>query len=523
MTQEKGLSTFSRRTFLGLGASAALLAGAGLAGCAPKGKTGTASGNGSDENTSWAKEADVVICGLGGAGVAAAVEAAEAGASVIVLEMAGEGGGATKMSGGLAYFGGGTRLQKACGIEDSLDNYKAYMKAVSNPSGGNEQLVDLYCEESASTFDWLEAHGVPFDDAADTQGHVVTAPKGISLTYSGNERGWEYVAVATPAPRGHSPRQDGEEHSAAMLFDPLLTAAEKAGAEIIYNAEATSLIVDGSGRVVGVRATIDNEESAIRGLKGVILTTGAFTMNDEMLADFCHEGLAAGARTAHPNDTGSGIKMGMAIGAGLRSMGRASIQHFVYMYGHGAASGMLVDKRGVRFIDEGSYGGWIGKAIYERTPEAAWLIMDSNMIADVDPAFKDMLDISSQADSIEDLARVIDIEPATLAATAARYNGFAQSQNDDDFHKATEYLKPLSAPPFYAANFEVSKCGFHTLGGLKINEKSQVVGNDGKVLPGLYSAGRNACAIFGNYPGSGSSIGECLVFGRIAGKNAAAE
>lgn len=521
--KQESTHAYSRRAFLGLGAGAALLAGAGLAGCAPKGAGGASASSGSDENVSWDKEADVVICGLGGAGVAAAVEAAEAGASVIILEMGTEGGGATKMSGGLAYFGGGTRLQKACGIEDSLDNFKAYVKAVTIPSGGNEKLVDLYCEESVPTFDWLEAHGVPFDDAADTKGHIVVAPPGVSLTYSGNERGWEYAAVATPCPRGHSPRPIGEAHGAASLFDPLLAAAEQAGAEVVYNAEATSLVVDGSGRVVGVRATIDGKEAAVKGTKGVILTTGAFTMNDEMLADFCHEGLAAGGRTAHPNDMGSGIKMGMAIGAGLHSMGRGSIQHFIYMYGDGPTSGMLVDKRGVRFIDEGSYGSWIGRAIYERTPEAAYLIMDSNMMADGNPITMDMLEISGQADTIEELAQVIGVEPATLAATASRYNGFAQSQNDDDFHKATEYLLPLSTPPFYAANFEVSTCSFHTLGGLKINEKSQVVNYEGDVIPGLYSAGRNACAIFGNYPGSGSSIGECFIFGRIAGQNAAAE
>lgn len=519
----------SRRGFLGLGGAAALVAGASLAGCAPRSgataedKMASTGAAPSIEGIEWADEADAVICGYGAAGVAAAVEVTEAGGSALVLEMAGEPGGATRMSGGLVYLGGGTRLQKACGLEDSIDNMKAYVKAIGTPVAAEEAMMDLFCEKSPELFDWLEAHGVEFDEAADTEGRNVVGPTGISLEYSGNERGWEYAQIATPVPRGHTPRHQDMAEAAAGLFDPLAACAEDGGARVLYNAEVTSLIQDETGRVVGVWATVDGEPKAYRATKGVLLSTGAFTLNEEMCADYCPEGVIATGKTAHPNDMGSGIKMGLAIGAATRGMGQASFQRFVYIFGNGPTRGMLVDKRGLRIVDEAAYSNWVGRAIWTMSPEKAYLVMDDEMAQDLDPLFGSTMEIVASADTIEELARALDLEEATLANTMKRYNELAEAGDDADFHKDPAFLAPLVKAPFHAVNMDATQASFHSLGGLKINEKAEVISVSGDVIPGLYSAGRNACAIFGNYYGSGSSIAEGLMFGRFAGQSIAAQ
>ncbi|MGV8082450.1 MAG: FAD-dependent oxidoreductase [Coriobacteriia bacterium] len=505
----------SRRGFLEFGAVAALAAGAGLAGC------GRSEGNASQvDDIKWNKEADAIICGFGAAGVAAAIEITKAGGSAIILEGSGAAGGATRLSGALVYMGGGTRLQKACGVEDSVENMKAYVSAVTKPVGGDQKLLDIYCNNSVALFDWLEANGVKFDEAADIDGYNVVAPNGISLEYSGNERGWEYAKVAKPAPRGHTPHHDDKTSGGAALFDPLKAAAEKGGTEVLYNAMATELIQDSTGKVIGVYATVNDEVTAFKANKAVVLTTGAFTLNRDMLADFCPEGLIANP-TAAPTDMGTGIKMGMKIGAGLRGMGQASMQRFIYMFGTGPTSGILVDKRGVRIVDEGAYGNWAGRAIYELTPEAAYLIMDNDMANDLNPMFGKYMTLVAEEDTIEALAGAIGLEAKTLTASVRRYNELAASGSDDDFHKNPKFLKQIATPPFHAADVSASQCSNHTLGGLKINENSQVLDTEGEVIAGLYSAGRNACAIFGNYPGSGNSIAEGLIFGRIAGQHIA--
>lgn len=525
---ERSVIDCSRRDFIRNAALAgAGLAGAGLlAGCAPKTAVDSASASGgvSAGDVDWDKETDVVVCGFGAAGVAAAIEAVEAGASVTILEIAAEGGGATKLSGGVVYMGGGTRLQKACGVEDTVENMKAYVKAVTIPSGGTESLVDLYCEQSPDLCDWLEAHGLKFDEAAELEGHTVTASQGIGLQYTGNERGWEYASIATPVPRGHSPQSTGElKGGGAMVFDPLKESVEKAGADIMYKTEATSLVQDETGRVVGVRAESDGKEIAIKALKGVVLSMGAFTMNDEMIADYCPEGLGIVQRTACPNDMGTGIKMGLKVGADLHGMGISNIQQFLYLSGRGPASGLLVDKWGLRFIDEVAYGSWIGRAIYHHTPEAAYLVFDSAMREDHAAYLKDGVAVTFEADTLEELAQKMGVPESSFVASVDRYNGFAADGSDEDYHKDPLFMEALVTPPFCAIDMSVTKCNFHTLGGLKINEKAQVVNTEGKAIDGLYAAGRTACAIFGRYPGSGSSIAEGLIFGRIAGKEIVAQ
>ena len=152
----------------------------------------------------WHDEADVVVVGLGCAGACAAIEAADAGAPVIVLERAGAGGGTSAMAGGILYLGGGTPIQEACGFTDTPDEMFAYLVAVCGP-GVDEAKARIYCDESVAHYHWLLEHGVPFK-AEYFPEHDREPPTDAGLIFSGGEDAAPYNRIAIPAPRGHHPQ-----------------------------------------------------------------------------------------------------------------------------------------------------------------------------------------------------------------------------------------------------------------------------------------------------------------------------
>ena len=508
-------SNLSRRAFLGFGAAAGLAAGAGLLGCAPKGES-TGGDAVSAGDVKWDNEADVVICGFGGAGAAAAIEAAGGGAKTIVLEKSTAGGGATALSGAYVLLGGGTALQKACGIEETPENFRAYFEAALGHSR-NQKLVDVYCDQAVATYDWLVEHGVPYDETIE-----LNAPVGkpaVSLVYSGNEYAAEYAALATPTPHGHLPhREEGQRGDA--LFNPLATAAQDAGAEIVYNCEAKKLVIDDSGRVAGVMALSGGKEAYYKAAKGVVLTTGAFTMNDEMLADYCPE-MLLGGKTGSPEDMGTGIKMGLDAGADLRSMDKYDPSLSPYLLSDALTKGILIGHRGLRFVSEDNYYRWVGLEIFNREPDTAYIIIDESVRTELPTEGYGVVEMKASADSIEELATLIGVTPEALTNSVERYNSLCEGGTDFDYHKQEKYLQPIKEAPFHAVFFGAAMGGSLTLGGLKINENAQVISTEGKPISGLYSAGRTSCGVFGEYAGSGTSIGDGLIFGRIAGRNAA--
>ena len=185
--------------------------------------------------SSWDHEADVVIAGYGIAGAAAAVEAARAGADVLVLERTGSWGGAAAMAGGFIYLGGGTALQKACGFDDSVDNMAAFLNVAMGPGADENRIAD-YCAGSVAHFDWLVGCGVPFK--AEFFSEPGWEPMGDQgLMYSGGENAYPFNTIATPAPRGHVPqmpnKKQGEASAGYMLMKPLVetaTVVRRAGA-----------------------------------------------------------------------------------------------------------------------------------------------------------------------------------------------------------------------------------------------------------------------------------------------------
>ncbi len=468
---------------------------------------------------SWDRTSDVVVVGLGGAGATAAVSALEAGASVTVLESEAQGGGSTNICGGLVYLGGGTKTQVDAGVEDTIDDMRAYLLAAAGPSA-DPDMIDVLCDNSLATYDWLIDHGVTFNGTADITSHVVTAPEGVVLTYSGNERAEQYAAVARPAPRGHTPNGGG-----AAIMTALTSIIESSSeGTILYETRGMELIAGEDGTVIGVRAQdADGKDVLVGATKGVILAAGAFTYNDEMLADYAPEVLNHTMRTGVPSDRGDGILMGMRVGAATRSMSRTGMWEFLYMYGDMAA-GVMLDRNGRRFLSEDWYGSWIGRIATQYSPDSCWVIVDDAMLQNIlQTPYGSLMQPTYSADALEDLAGQLGIPTDNVLDSIERYNGQCAEGRDSDFGKSADYLKPIETAPFHAFDARPSVMASPlTLGGLKINANAEVLDLDGEPIPGLYAAGRTSCGVFGEYPGSGTSVADCIVFGRIAGEQAAA-
>lgn len=470
------------------------------------------------QEPAWSLEADVVVVGLGGAGCAAALAAIEAGASVIVLEGESSAGGTTALCGGLIYCGGGTQTQIDAGVEDTVDDMRAYLLAALGPSA-DPKLVETYCQNSLDNYQWLVDNGVTFDGGYDLESHCIVAPEGVVLIYSGNERAVEYASIAKPAPRGHTPNGGG-----AGIIAALMDKIEASGkAEILYETHATDLIKDESGAVVGVKAVADDgAELSVKGNGGVILTTGSFIYNDVLVSNYAPEAALCAGRTGGPWDRGDGIVMGMRAGAATRSMSRLMLSEFLYQHGD-MASGLLVNRNGLRFLAEDWYGSWVGRRVMQETPEACYLVVDDAIMQGIAQGYaRKMPDPCVVSDSLEELVEQLDVPSQSLLDSIARYNAFVAEGEDKDFHKSIEYMKPIATPPFYAYDARPGNMAFSlTLGGLRINENGEVLDLEESPIPGLYAAGRTSCGIYGEYPGSGSSVFDAITFGRIAGTLAA--
>jgi 3-oxo-5alpha-steroid 4-dehydrogenase len=488
-----------------------------LAGCTPKTDTTNGSGNSgaaiSAEGITWSKEADVVVVGLGGAGGAAAIDAAGAGAKVIVLEKADAGGGSTIANGGFIMLGG-TALQKELNIEDSTEEFAKYLVAAAGGTG-NEEAWRFMAQGAPALYNWCLEIGMTFDKEVDL-GKVGAGRPGLGLSYSGNERAREFASIAKPAPRGHIPSPEGNGQG---FFRPLLAKVEELGCEILYNTTGEHLVVNADGRVVGVKAKDSSGEIYIKASRGVCLTAGGFGLNEEMMkAHYVHDVMPA-YPTATENELGIGIKMGLEVGADTNGMSRHALGSALYGAGVEALKCMLVNASGRRIVAEDEYYAFVGRRIIEN--RVAFLIADDALNATLAEQRADKP--LASAGSIAELAAAIQVPAEILQASLDIYNAGAAKGEDVEFGKHEEFLMPLATPPYHAYYNGPETCYFHTCGGLKINLDAQVIDLQGNPILGLYAAGRNSNIAYGYYVGSGSSMLDVLTFGRIAGQKAAAE
>ncbi|MGZ4928832.1 MAG: FAD-binding protein [Halobacteriota archaeon] len=535
------------------------------------------------EDQRWNAEADVIIIGFGGAGACAALEAAQQGASVLVLDRF-HGGGATSASGGVIYAGGGTPYQKAAGYEDTVEEMYKYLKQEVGDGVLSDETLRRFCEGSAEDIRWLTEAGVPFEGSL-CPFKTSYPTDDYYIYFSGSENNDVYKAKAKPAPRGHRAKAKGI--SGLALFENLeKTLRDSKNVEVRCQTQVLTLIKAEDGRVIGVegrsiapssiflrrfhggitrfnaKATtympslgklLDKLAAAIMEVyarpyracarKGVILAAGGFIFNKKMVAQYNNayeKCLPLGTYA----DDGSGIALGESAGGVTSNMDKISAWSF-YVPPESLIQGVLVNKDGKRICSEDLYGGKQGGYIVSTGGGNAYLIFDSKTYKEAKSHFGDqcasfqkltmipMVLISrKKASSFAKLAKKIGVSPEGLAATMNQYNEIARNGQPDPLGKLRERFVPQDTPPFYALDCSLkglsqSKFGIPTaaitLGGLVVNQRTgQVTRADGTSIDGLYAAGRNAVGLCSNvYFASGSSIADCVFAGRRAGGHAA--
>lgn len=473
------------------------------------------------EVTSWDHEADVVIAGYGVAGAAAAVEAAQAGAEVLVLERTGSWGGAAAMAGGFIYLGGGTPLQKACGFEDSVENMTAFLNVAMGPGADENRIAD-YCAGSVAHFEWLVDCGVPFK--AEFFGEPGWEPMGDQgLMYSGGENSYPFNTIATPAPRGHVPqmsdKKQGEASAGFMLMKPLVDTATATGVRAVYDVRVQCLITESDGRVVGMRARRYGNEINVRARRGVVLATGSFAYNDAMVAQYAPR-IAGRPAAAIEQHDGQAIRMAQALGADLAHMDATEVAIFIDP--QQLVRGVLVNERGQRYVAEDTYPGRIGQLTLYHQNNTAYLIIDGDAqeeaMASLSPQMM-MRPPTWVAETVADLEAEIGLPPGSLQATVAAFNEGAARGEDPLLHKKAEWLRSIGSP-VGAIDLRESTGGF-TLGGLHTTLDAEVLHVNGEPIPGLFAAGRSTAGLAAWGYASGVSLGDGSFYGRRAGRSAA--
>ena len=473
----------------------------------------------SKEITGWESEADVVVVGYGCAGASAAIAAREQGASVLVLERAGAGGGASAMAGGEIYLGGGTPIQKACGFDDTPDAMYAYLMAATGP-GPNEEKISTYCEGSVEHFNWLVECGVPFQ-ASFYETPCWEPPTDDGLVYTGGENAWPFNEIAKPAPRGHVPQIQNkrlmERSGGWMLMRHLTGTAERSGVKVVPDMKVTSLVVDDDGSVVGVVARSFGEEKAIRARRGVVLASGGFVANRDMTA--LHAPLIADQMVLGTDgDDGTSIRLGQGLGAAVAHMDAAqtalpSVPLLVY-------PSILVNRFGQRFINEDTYCGRIGQAAIFHQQATCSLVLDEEIFESVPEDDRWGARPTWVCETVAELEKEMALPEGSLQATVNLYNHHAEKGQDPVFHKRAEFVRPLKAP-FGAIQLTGLPYSVFTLGGLVTTVRGEVVGPGGDPIPGLFAAGRATSGIPSWGYASGTSLGDGTFFGRRAGWAAA--
>lgn len=477
---------------------------------------------------------DVVVCGAGAGGLAAAIEAKQAGAEVVIIEKQGVTGGATARSGG-KLLGAGTRWQKKQGIYDTPEMVYDYLMEVGNRNGKfmdphkNRYLVDHLNE----TLDWLSSieatvKGDPEEVMAQPWQPIPKPVEkdGVLKTHY-DALDVEPIHVSLQPWRVHNAPGGGGQTNGqgGEISTPLTLYYENdLGGEIIYNTAMNELIVDENGVVTGVICTRKNgAKLTMYARKGVILTTGGYARNKEMVARYP---VAHYFSNVPHGNVGEGLLAAEKIGALNYEHPAVQVVYTSLTCGIGIndESGLIVNDKGERVVNEWSYQYTVSDAIARTGSNCGWYITSGNEpYGGVQYGYRSAVSGKSKdpaADSIEELAEKIGCDPATLRKTYDRYCELIAKGEDEDFGKPAEFLHPINGPKFVA--LRMHPCVTVTFGGLETDVSARVMKPDGTVIPHLYAAGEVAgTGMYGTqYPTCGTSIGSALFFGRIAGRMA---
>jgi urocanate reductase len=468
------------------------------------------------EAESWDAETDVLVLGAGGAGMRAAYTAKDAGCDVLVLEKGEDFGGTSMLSAGIIQAAG-THTQADNGVEDSVEDMEKFYMTLGE-GWVEEDLINDMCEHSAEHIEFLESLGLDFVNLTSVAHTPFTDAAGIS-----------------PVKRIH-----GTEGGSKEVFTTLHDAAEALGVTFQYNTEATELLLDSDGNVEGVVATdADGKEIRVHALRGVIVATGGIDRSEELskrLNQQQYWDLERHGSLVNQYNTGDGIRMGLAIGAQGRNFGGTVDMTSITRGGINAetpiANCIYVNGEGKRFVCEDYTYAYTARAVYQQTVQLGHdcytiigasgfpIVTNRTEIAveDMDKMVED--GDAFKADTIEDLAAQIDVDPDNLTATIETWNEDMASGEDKQFGRVTG-LGAIEAP-YYA--FWEGAGNMGSIGGLEINTNAQVLDTNGEPIPHLYAAGIASAGWMGPfYPGSGTSLLGGQHWGWRAGQNAAAE
>ncbi|WP_426573794.1 FAD-dependent oxidoreductase [Aquihabitans sp. McL0605] len=460
-----------------------------------------------DLEDGWSDEADVIVVGLGAAGLATSIEAAERGADVIALDRSG-GGGTSANAGGILYLGGGTATQLGAGVSDTPSEMRAFLAdALGRPA--DDPRLTAYCAGSIDHHDWLVRHGVAFEPVFwDEPGMEPPGTEG--LIYSGGEDANPYRQQHRPVARGHVPATPNA--AGWFLVERLRDALERTSARVLTDHRAERLVVDGD-QVVGVTVRVDGELHALRARRGVVLASGGWAYNEALLAEHTPLLLEIGWRLGTDADDGWALRVTQGLGAAIEGMDAMEVAVPITPP-RTVVRGVIVNRHGERFINEDTYFGHLGQTILTEQDGVAWLLFD-------EPRYvvnRMGMRAENVCETWSELAEEIGLPPARLAETMAAYNEAAAHGEDRQFAKASEWVVPLTEAPFGAIDLRVATilyAGF-PLGGTVTDDHARVVRQDGTTVPGLYAAGRAAGSLALERYCSGISLGEGTFFGRRA-------
>ena len=484
-------------------------------------------------------DADVVVVGAGGAGMTAAITAAAEGKSVVILESQSMvGGNSVRATGGMnagkTVYQDENEFGESAGVEKTLktaaekyadnETITALAKTVSeqwaayqaNPTGyfdsvelmeldtmiggkgiNDPELVETLCANSADAIDWLDEHGITL--------HNVSSFGGASVK------------------RIHRPvNAEGKTVSVGSYMIPLLQEnCEKAGVKMMLDTTATEILTDANGAAVGVKATGASGETVTVNAKAVVLATGGFGANLDMVVKYKPE-LKGFMTTNAPGIQGQGIEMAQAIGAATVDMDQIQIHPTVEantaalitegLRGDGA---ILINEEGQRFIDEVGTRDVVSAAEIAQTGSYSWLVVDQAMV-DASSVIQGYIKkgYTVTGSTYEELGKAMGVDAAAFAETMEKWNGYVEAKNDPDFGR-TSFANPLNTAPYYAV--KVTAGVHHTMGGLKINANTEVLNEKGEVIPGLFAAGEVTGGVHGANRLGGNAVADFTVFGRIAG------
>lgn len=439
---------------------------------------------------------DVVVVGAGSTGFNAAIAAKRAGASVLLLEKHSYSGGNSMLAAG-GYNAVGTPQQKTKGITDTVDAYVE--DTMKGGRGKNDRaLVEILAKESASGVKWLEDMGADLSDVKRSGGARVD--------------------------RTHRPA--GGETVGPHIIKVLRAQAAKEGVAERLNSDVLKLVFDKDHRISGV--VVFGKHSGLYkvGAKAVVLTTGGYGQNKEMVA-FYRPTFRGMTSSNNVTSTGDGVRMALESGASMTDIdwiqahptvgvgSRILISETVR--GVGA---IMVNTSGVRFVNELTTRDRASDAILHQPGRRAWLVFDSDLYAKAKMVRGyDHLGMLKKADTVEELAKAAGMDPKVLAKTVSDYNKYRKAGKDEAFGRPNMPLAVAKAP-FYAV--EVAPGIHHTMGGVAIDTESEVLDIQSRPMPGLFAAGEVTGGVHGFNRLGGNAVADTVVFGRRAGEHAAA-